>query len=92
MTKAPHQKLARPKVTVGRIVHFYEPTIGTGGYNDVGIGPYAAIVTQVFRDIEMASLVVLPPTMSAMTLGPVQHYDPASGDPQPTEPYWVWPH
>ena len=79
---------------VGRIVHYYtrNPDHQT---NHAGIGPYAAIITQVFEveDGHVASLVnltVLPPNSQPYTVGSV-HGDGSDFDHGDLQSWWIWP-
>ena len=73
------------KPTVGRIVHFYNEALPPNANNGIGVGPYAAIVTQVFSSGPYVNLKVLPygnawdeGSVSEKTEGIVGRY-------------WIWP-
>jgi hypothetical protein len=79
------------KPTVGRIVHFYsEALTRTGpnnGFNAVGAGPYAAMVTQVF-EAGFINLKIQPPFAAAFDEGSVSE----KGSQFATAVrYWEWP-
>lgn len=76
---------------VGRIVHYYtrDPEKQARG---VGIGPYAAMITEVFaiEDGSVASLVnlkVSPPNADGYRVGAV-HGDDGDAD---LHSWWIWP-
>lgn len=84
------------KPTVGRSVHFYSeavanrPSGGGRGFNGVGAGPYAAVVTQVFTDddgnVTYCNLKVFPPFAPPFDEGSVSE----GADKCPGR-YWEWP-
>ena len=91
------------KASVGRMVHFHAPnwadqackpgSVGPG-YNGMGAGPYAAVVTQVFTDadgnVTFCNLKVLVPFATPVDVGSVPEKDTAlhstSG-----QSHWEWP-
>jgi hypothetical protein len=93
------------RASVGRIVHFYNESLATGaspnpgsagpGYNGVGAGPYAAIVTQVFSDAEgnvtYCNLKVLPPFAPPFDEGSVSEKASTITNGLATSRYWEWP-
>ena len=78
------------KPSVGRIVHFYSKN-PKQQWNNAGIGPYAAIVTQVWTD-ECVNLCVFPncSLMAAQCSVPYTSVlqSTASGDQMV---WWEWP-
>jgi hypothetical protein len=85
------------KPTIGRIVHFYSDAVANRdtrqpgyGYNSSGVGPYPAIVTQVFADgdgnVTYINLKVLPPFAPPFDEGSVSE----GADKCPGR-YWEWP-
>jgi len=62
--------------TVGRIVHFYNDGFDAGANNSVGNGPYAAVITQVFKDSgdgdPYVNLTVFPPFAAPFYEGSVK--------------------
>jgi hypothetical protein len=94
------------KPTVGRIVHFYSTNWGaqscspacTGpGYNGVGEGPYAAIITQVFEgtgeyaERPYCNLMVFAPFSGSgpMDCGSVREKGPEHDETGGC--WWTWP-
>jgi hypothetical protein len=78
------------KPTVGRIVHFYSEHLkNTGpnnGYNGVGAGPYAAMVTQTNESF--INLKIIPPFGAPFDEGSVSE----KGSKFATVlRYWEWP-
>lgn len=81
--------------TVGRIVHFYSDVVAsrdgtlTRGYNGMGEGPYAAMVTQVSKnadgEVSFINLKVFPPFGEAFDEGSVPTKAVSS------HRYWEWP-
>lgn len=77
--------------TIGRIVHWYDPTRQ--------LGPYAAIITRVHDHEHPATVeVTIFPPFDPFGEGEYQpvvlEHDPlAQADPSPPmhRPYWVWP-
>jgi hypothetical protein len=74
------------KPTVGRIVHFFTKD-ATKHSNNVGEGPYPALITQVFASGPYVNLKVFRPFADDLYEGSVTHLDDANG----CERYWVWP-
>lgn len=72
--------------TVGRIVHYYDFTLGKSANDGQGWGPYAAIVTRVRSHYEGIDLVVFGLADTAKEVRKV-----FEGDPDNTARYWTWP-
>lgn len=87
------------KPTIGRIVHFYSQTVADRnprepgrGFNGMGLGPYPAMITQVFEDgqgnVTYCNLKVLPPFSPPFDEGSVAEKDTAHYQ---ASRYWEWP-
>ena len=87
------------KPTVGRSVHFYSDAVARRspadpgrGFNGQGMGPYHAVITQVFTDdhgnVTYCNLKVFPPFAAAFDEGSVSE-KPQSG--AESARYWEWP-
>lgn len=82
--------------SVGRIVHFYSQAVANRdsrqpgyGFNGVGVGPYPALVTQVFKDgdrVTYINLKVFPPFAPPFDEGSV-----SEGEANCPGRYWDWP-
>lgn len=77
--------MSEQKATVGRVVHFYNESIGGGENNSMGPGPYAAIVAQTFASGPYVNLKVLVPFGEDRYEGSVSEGVAGSGR------YWTWP-
>lgn len=76
------------KPSVGRIVHFYDPTLAPNDNNGIGPGPYAAMILQAFEgEYQYCNLAVFYP------LGPCRMVSsvPIEGKTRPPGFYWEWP-
>lgn len=71
------------KPSVGRIVHFYNESLPASANNSIGVGPYAAIVTQAFEG-PYVNLKVLP-------YGDSWDEGSVSEKSEGGTRYWVWP-
>lgn len=83
--------------SVGRIVHFWshefaQQTEHGGGFNGMGVGPYAALVTQVFKNdqgvVTYCNLAVQVPFNTAIHEGSVAHPSQPFAD---RRRWWTWP-
>lgn len=85
--------------SVGRIVHFWsheyaqrDPGLPNYGFGGMGVGPYAAIVTQVHKNeagaVTYVNLAVQPPFNSVIHEGSVAHPSKSFADPAR---HWTWP-
>lgn len=75
------------KATVGRTVHFYNHSLAPHENNGTGVGPYAAVVTQVFdHESGLMNLKILR-YGEAYDEGSVQPFEKEKNE----QRYWVWP-
>jgi len=77
------------KPTVGRIVHYYCHNFAAGDHNGMGVGPYAAIVSQAHVGSPYVNLKVLIPFGEILDIGSVRE-KPAEVGPS-DDSYWAWP-
>lgn len=72
------------KATVGRIVHFYDRNKSADANNNIGQGPYAAIVSQVFSP-SCANLLIVG--YAGVVWGESSVLEQTEG----ATKYWCWP-